>query len=99
MLKALILALLTTLTAAAPAAAFEKVTPAAVGLDAHVLDKLAGAAKTGNSNCLLVLRDGKLAGEWYFRGTDANTTQDVYSATKSFTSTLVGMAGIDPSTA
>jgi CubicO group peptidase (beta-lactamase class C family) len=41
------------------------------------------------------VRDGKIAGEWYFRGTDPNTAQDVYSATKSVASTLVGIAQDD----
>src|SRR5689334_2870292 len=72
--------------------AWHKVSPASVGLDAKVLDRIAQTAKTGKSNCLLVARDGELADEWYFHGTNANTTQDVYSATKSFTSTLVGIA-------
>ena len=41
------------------------------------------------------MRDGKLAGEWYFNGTGPDTTQNVYSATKSVTSTLVGIAQDD----
>jgi CubicO group peptidase (beta-lactamase class C family) len=42
-----------------------------------------------------VVRDGKLVGEWYFGGTGPNTTQNVFSVTKSFTSTLVGIASDD----
>lgn len=68
------------------------VAPASVGLDAKALDRIAQTAERGKSNCLIVARDGKLAGEWYFHGTDAHSTQDVYSATKSLTSTLVGIA-------
>jgi CubicO group peptidase (beta-lactamase class C family) len=67
------------------------VTPAAVGLDAGKLDELARTAAVGKSNCLAVARDGKLAGEWYFNGTGPDTTQDVFSVTKSVTSTLIGM--------
>jgi CubicO group peptidase (beta-lactamase class C family) len=78
--------------AAVPGASWQKVSPASVGLDAKKLDRIARAAKDGKSNCLVVVRDGKLAGEWYFNGTGPNTTQDVYSVTKSFTSTLVGIA-------
>ena len=59
------------------------------------LDQIAQVAKKGKSNCLVVVRDGKLAGEWYFRGTGPNTTQDVFSVTKSVTSTLVGIAQDD----
>ena len=75
-----------------PKGAWQKVTPASVGLDAAALDRLAETARVGKSNCLVVARDGKLAGEWYFRGTNADTTQEIFSATKSFTSTLVGIA-------
>lgn len=79
-------------SAASPGPSWQKVSPASVGLDAAKLSQIAQTAKNGKSNCLVVVRDGKLAGEWYFHGTGANTTQDVYSVTKSFTSTLVGIA-------
>lgn len=78
-----------------PGADWETVAPASVGLDPKVLADLAKTAETGRSNCLLVVRDGKIAGEWYFRGTNANTEQDVFSATKSVTSTLAGIAQDD----
>ena len=81
-----------SLAQASAAQAWQKVSPASVGLEAKVLDRIAHTAEQGKSNCLLVLRDDKLAGEWYFNGTGPDTTQDVYSATKSFTSTLVGVA-------
>jgi len=79
----------------APGTRWEKVRPAEVGLDAGRLGKIAVQAKRGKSNCLVVVRDGKLAGEWYFRGTGKNSTQNVYSMTKSFASTLVGIAQDD----
>jgi CubicO group peptidase (beta-lactamase class C family) len=75
-----------------PGSAWQKVPPASVGLDAGELDRIAQQAKRGKSNCLVVVRDGKLAGEWYFRGTGPNSTQNVFSVTKSFASTLVGIA-------
>jgi CubicO group peptidase (beta-lactamase class C family) len=75
-----------------PAGDWQKVTPASVGLDATKLDAIAHTAELGKSNCLAVVKDGKLAGEWYFHGTGPDTAQEVYSATKSYTSTLVGMA-------
>ena len=53
-----------------------RVSPSAAGLDADRLDAIAERAKDGKSNCLAVVRDGKLAGEWYFRGTGPDTTQD-----------------------
>ncbi|MDX6621710.1 MAG: hypothetical protein QOK36_4096 [Gaiellales bacterium] len=79
----------------APGAQWQKVAPAAVGLDGAKLAQIAAVAKRGHSNCLVVVRHGELAGEWYFDGTGPNTTQDVYSATKSFASTLVGIAQDD----
>jgi CubicO group peptidase (beta-lactamase class C family) len=78
-----------------PGADWEKVDPAAVGLDPAKLDEVARTAEEGKSNCLAVVRDGRLAGEWYFRGTNANSTQDIFSATKSISSTLVGIAQDD----
>ena len=92
----LTLVLAASAQAAGPAGAqWQKVAPASVGLDAAKLAQIAALAKRGHSNCLVVVRHGKLAGEWYFRGTGPNTTQDVYSATKSFVSTLVGIAQDD----
>jgi hypothetical protein len=43
----------------------------------------------------VVVRDGKLAGEWYFRGSGPNTPQSVFSVTKSVAGTLVGIAQDD----
>ncbi len=78
-----------------PGAAWAHVTPARAGLDPARLDALARAAEAARSNCLLVARDGKIAGEWYFRGTGPDSAQEVFSATKSYTSTLVGIAQDD----
>ena len=79
----------------APGAAWQKVAPATAGLDASKLAQIAAVARKGHSNCLVVVRYGKLAGEWYFNGTGPDTAQDVFSATKSFASTLVGIAQDD----
>ncbi len=97
MLGAAVLALAAPASAATPSpgAEWETVAPAAVGLDAAKLEQIAARAGRGKSNCLVVVRDGKLAGEWYFRGTGPNTTQNVFSATKSVASTLVGIARDD----
>jgi CubicO group peptidase (beta-lactamase class C family) len=78
-----------------PGAKWQKVRPAEVGLDAAELKQIAAQAKRGKSTCLVVVRDGRLAGEWYFRGTGRNTAQNVFSVTKSFASTLVGIAQAD----
>ena len=94
---ALALALAASAHAAAPApgARWQHVAPAAAGFDGAKLARIAALARKGHSNCLVVVRRGKLVGEWYFNGTGPNTAQDVYSATKSFASTLVGIAQDD----
>ena len=79
-----------------PGTQWDKVDPAAAGLDAKVLDEMATTAQTAGSNCLLVTRKGKLVDEHYWNGTGPETApQEVYSASKSFTSALVGMAHDD----
>jgi CubicO group peptidase (beta-lactamase class C family) len=72
--------------------AWQLVRPAAVGLSTAKLRQIAAQAGRAESNCLLVARYGKIAGEWYFRGTGHDTTQNVFSVTKSITSVLVGIA-------
>lgn len=59
------------------------------------LEGIAARAEAGRSNCLVVTRDGRLVDEWYWNGTDAHTAQEVFSATKSFTSVLAGIASDD----
>jgi CubicO group peptidase (beta-lactamase class C family) len=92
---AIVLAPAVNAVPATPGAEWQKVAPASVGLDAAKLEQIAAQARKGKSNCLVVVRDGKLAGEWYFHGTGPNTTQDVFSATKSVASTLIGIAQDD----
>ena len=78
-----------------PGAEWQQVAPAQVGLDAAALERIAATARDGKSNCLVVVRHGKLAGEWYFNGTTPQSTQNVFSVTKSVASTLVGIAQDD----
>jgi CubicO group peptidase (beta-lactamase class C family) len=80
---------------AVPGAQWQVVPPASVGLSATALDSIAETARQGKSNCLVVVRHGRIAGEWYFNGTSQSTTQDVFSVTKSIASTLVGIAQDD----
>lgn len=63
-----------------------------LGFDLDVLDTLAAEAEANDSNCLLVIRDGRVAAEWYWNDTAPDTTQEVFSATKSVSSILVGIA-------
>lgn len=71
---------------------WETATPAEVGLDVEALDRIAAEAETDGSNCLLVVRHGRIAGEWYWNDTDETSDQEVFSATKSYASVLVGIA-------
>jgi CubicO group peptidase (beta-lactamase class C family) len=74
---------------------WQKAAPASVGLDGARLKQLATGARKAGSSCFLVVRDGKIAGEWYFGGAGRDTTRNVFSVTKSFASTLVGIAQDD----
>jgi CubicO group peptidase (beta-lactamase class C family) len=78
-----------------PGEAWDTIDPEEAGFDPAVLEELAAEAGANRSTCLLVTRHGQLVGEWYWNGSDATTNQEVFSATKSFTSTLVGMAQAD----
>ena len=69
--------------------------PTELGFDPATLDRLAAGAEAGDSNCLIVTRHGQVAGEWYWNGTSASSSQEVYSATKSYSSTLIGIAQAD----
>jgi CubicO group peptidase (beta-lactamase class C family) len=76
-----------------PGDEWERAADAAeLGFDQAGLDAIAAQAEQAGSNCLLVTRHGRVAAEWYWNGTDATTSQEVFSVTKSHTSTLVGIA-------
>lgn len=80
-----------------PGDEWETTTPDEAGLDQAVLDELAEEAEAADSNCLLVAREGRIVAEWYWNGTAEDSAQEVFSATKSFTSLLVGIAQDDGS--
>ena len=64
-----------------------------MGMDPRVLDSVfEAAAASGSSRSLVVERGGTLVAEGYFQGFTADSLQTVWSVTKSFTSTLVGIA-------
>ena len=75
-----------------PGADWERATPEALGFDPGALDAAVQRAGEAGSSCFLVTRRGRLAGEWYWNGTDPSRGQEVWSATKAVTSTLVGLA-------
>jgi len=65
----------------------------AQGIDADGLaDAVASAWKVGTVHSLLVERHGVLVAEAYFAGYTRDSPNPVWSVTKSFTSTLVGIA-------
>jgi CubicO group peptidase (beta-lactamase class C family) len=75
-----------------PAATWESTSPAEAGLDETALADMVSAAEAGGSNCLVVTRDGKLVGDWYWNGHTPAATLEAFSATKSISSTVVGIA-------
>jgi CubicO group peptidase (beta-lactamase class C family) len=84
-------------TAVYPDEDWELVDPEDVGFDPDRLDAVAADAEDIASACLVVVRHGQLAGEWYWDGTDAETAHEAFSVTKSYTSALVGVAQADGS--
>ena len=67
----------------------ERVTPEQAGIDAAALARLLAAAEKSKTTGLVVLRDGKLVGEWTFGGTHHRT--EAMSATKSVVSLAIGL--------
>ena len=75
-----------------PGDQWDRIDPAAAGFDPAALDAVAADAQAAGSNCLVVVRHGRLVADRYWNGTDASTAQEIFSATKSVASTLVGIA-------
>jgi CubicO group peptidase (beta-lactamase class C family) len=75
-----------------PGVSWQREDPVEAGFEPAELERIAADAAAAGSNCLVVTRDGRLVGEWYWNGTAADTAQEVFSTTKSVTSTLVGIA-------
>ncbi|MGH6689424.1 MAG: serine hydrolase domain-containing protein [Gammaproteobacteria bacterium] len=70
-------------------------SPSSVGLDPPALDALArriAEGQHGQIDAFLVIRNGKLVFERYFGGYNPYTLHTLQSATKSVTSTLIGIA-------
>src|SRR4249919_3961401 len=69
--------------------------PTEAGFDATILDQLADEAEQLHSSCFLVARQGRVVFARYWNGATADAEQEVFSVTKSVTSTLVGLAQAD----
>lgn len=82
-------------TRAWPAEEWASTTPEEAGIDPVALDALAADADAADSQCLVVTRDGELVAEWNWDGTDPDEPRQSWSATKSVTATLVGIAQDD----
>lgn len=67
-------------------------SPRAADLDADALARFVRAAEDAGSTCLLVLRDGAVVAEHYWRDAGPDDSREVFSVTKSVVSTLVGIA-------
>lgn len=66
-------------------------SPSSLGLRARAIRRGAAEARRLDSTCFAVVRDGRLAGEWSWR-LPRDEPREVFSITKSVTSTLVGIA-------
>jgi len=69
-------------------------TPEEQGMDSQKLDQMLAAIqeKHLNFHSLLVIRNGYLVSETYFGSYQRDTRHELYSCTKSFVSTLIGIA-------
>lgn len=68
--------------------AFEKMDPKAAGIDPAALDRLVKRAEETHSDALVILKDGKLVGDWRF-GKPAEPIE-VMSVTKSVVNVAIG---------
>jgi len=75
-----------------PAPNWEVVAPEQVGMNSQKLQQAAAYAANNNSQCLVVVKDGKIAGEWYWNGTSPFDKVKSWSIGKSYASTVVGLA-------
>src|SRR5688572_10498217 len=69
--------------------------PADVGMNAAKLDEVGRLLKASGAKTGLVVRGGKIVGEWYFDAATRDSKYLVYSTSKSFASTAAGLAIAD----
>ncbi len=74
-----------------PGDEWETADPADLGLDAAPLGELAAFLEENQSTCMAVIKDGKVVASEYW-GMEPDDNREVWSASKSVTSTLVGIA-------
>lgn len=66
-------------------------TPESQGIDSTKLDALRAYFEEKKTRAALVIRHGRIVGEWYWDGRDKDSKFPAYSVTKSFSSTAVGL--------
>lgn len=84
-----------TAQSAWPGEDWETATPASQGMDADKLEKARGWLETHNSKSGVVIRRGRIVGEWYFGGADRHSQFAAYSTSKSLSSMAAGLAIAD----
>jgi CubicO group peptidase (beta-lactamase class C family) len=75
-----------------PTPEWQVASPETVGLSSAKLEKLRDWLRDHGSKTGLVIRHGRIAGEWYWQEATASTPYPVYSVSKSFSSTAAGLA-------
>ena len=85
----------TTASISFPGESWARVDPVAAGLDPARLDTVQSYLADQKSDCMAIVKDGQIAQDTYWNGTDATTPHEVFSVTKSITSMLVGIAQAD----
>lgn len=78
-----------------PGEEWERADAEEMGFDSEVLETIAADAEAMASECLVVVRQGRLVGEWYWGEGAPDHAREVFSVTKSFTSALAGIAQDD----
>jgi CubicO group peptidase (beta-lactamase class C family) len=71
---------------------WETVSPAEAGMDSDQLNTALAFAMENASHGVVVLRGGRIVGERYANGWSHQTTRDMFSAQKSVSSVLIGIA-------
>lgn len=99
LLAALSVALIASVSQAAdeawPVPEWEVATPESVGMSSGALDTVGQLLKKSGAKTGLVVRKGKIVGEWYFDDATRDSKYLVYSTSKSFASTAAGLAIAD----
>lgn len=78
-----------------PVPEWQTAKPGDAGMNADGVAKVGELLKASGAKTGLVIRGGKIVGEWYFDGATADTKLLVYSTSKSFASTAAGLAIAD----